>query len=215
MYEYEAIVIVAAMFIIVYIVGSVRNRRLLVGYSRAIKKHVGSMSDFVGFRPYGSSGFRAVSDMKKEAPLSRIEVAVSLVDRENVMHYPLTLITKEHDKLTVWGFLRRRPALSLEICSRKDYASFQKHRTHLALKETTIDEEELGALSQVSSSDGVRAADILHDDELQDRLLQTKSFLRYLLIDESESQVFLTGKLTRESLGPLLNLVIMMGKKAA
>lgn len=214
MNEYEAIVILAAVFIVFYIVGSVRNRRLLVGYSQAIKKHIGSMSEFVGFRPYGSSGFRALSNMNKENPLSRMEIAVSLVDRENVMHYPLALITNEHDKLTVWGFLRRPAGLSLEICSRKDHASFQKQRAGLTLTETVIAGEELGALFRVSSSDRARATGILLDDELQDRLRRAKNFLRYLLIDERESRVFLTGKLTSKSLGPLLDLVILSGKKA-
>jgi len=214
MNEYEAIVIIAAVFIVFYIVGSVRNRRLLVGYSQAIKKHIGSISEFVGFRPYGSSGFRALGNMKKEIPLSKMEIAVSLVDRENVMHYPLALITNEHDKITVWGFLRRTPGLSLEICSRKDHASFQKQRVGLALTETVMGGQELEALFRVSSSDRARATGILLDNELQDRLRQARNSLRYLLIDERESRVFLTGKLTSESLGPLLDLVILSGKKA-
>ena len=212
MNEFEAIVIIAAVFIVFYIVGSFRNRRLLVGYSQAIKKHIGSASESVGFRPYGSSGFRALSNMKKEAALSKMEIAVSLVDRENVMHYPLALITNEHDKITIWGFLKRPPGLSLEICSRRDHASFQKQRAGLTLTETALSGEELESLFRVSSSDLARANGIIVNEELQDRLRRAKSFLRYLLIDDRESRVYLTGKLTSESVAPLLDLVLLSGK---
>lgn len=129
-----------------------------------------------------------------------------------VSYYRLRLLPYWIHKITIWGFLKRPPGLSLEICSRRDHASFQKQRAGLTLTETALSGEELEALFRVSSSDRARADGIILNEELQDRLRRAKSFLRYLLIDNRESRVYLTGKLTSESVAPLLDLVLLSGK---
>jgi len=212
MNEFEAIVILAAVFIIAYIVGAFRNRQLLVKYSKIVKKQLQPKSEYVGFRPLGSSGLRVLSNMNKEAPLSRMEIAISLVDRENIMHYPLTLITKEHDRLTVWGFLRVKPAFSLEVYSRIG-RPFQKRSQELKLKDTTMGQGEIKKFFHVTSSNEIKARDMLCDDEFAGSLLHAKDFLRYLLVNEAESHIFLTGKLTEQSLGPLLDIVMASGRR--
>jgi len=211
MYEFEAVVILAAIFIIVYMIGGVRNRRLLVRYSKSTKKHLQPKSEFIGFRPLGSSGFRARCNMKTGIPFSSIEMAVSLVDRENIMHYPLALLTKEYDRVTIWATLRAKPTFSLEICSKTGRPS-QKRPAGLVLREALLDQIELKRHFSMASSDEARAGDVLRDKELQGSLLRATDFLKYLLIDEAESRVFLTGKLTEESLGILLDIALASGK---
>jgi len=200
------------MFIIAYTVGAFRNRQLLVKYSKIVKKQLQPKSEYVGFRPLGSSGLRVLGNMNKVAPLSRIEIAISLVDRENIMHYPLALITKEHDRLTVWGFPRVKPAFSLEVCARIG-RPFQKRSLELTLKDSTLDQGEVKKFFHIASSNEIKARDILCDDEFACSLLHAKDFLRYLLVDEAKSHIFLTGKLTEESLGLLLDVVMASGRK--
>ena len=209
--EYEAIAVLAAAFILVYIIGTFRNRRLLVKYSQITKKHLGPSSEFLGFRPFGSSGFRALSNMKSETPLSKMEIAVSLVDRENVMHYPLSWITKQEDRITVWAYLRRRPVFDLEICSRKEKPL--KARSELGLKEIKIDQEP--EAFQVFSSDDTKAGEFLCDKDLSNSLSRTENSLRSLLIDKNESRIILTGRLTDDSLPALLDLVMSSAGKAS
>jgi len=211
MNEFEAIVILAAIFIIVYIVGAFRNRQLLVKYSKIVKKQLQPKSEYVGFRPLGSSGLRVLSNMNKEVPLSRIETAISLMDRENIMHYPLALLTKEHDRVTIWATLRAKPTFSLEIYSKTGRPS-EKRPAGLVLREVPLDQIELKRHFSMASSDEARARDVLRNKDLQGSLLRATDFLKYLLIDQAESRVFLTGKLTEESLGILLDIALVSGK---
>jgi len=212
MYEFEAIVILAATFIIVYIIGAFRNRKLLVKYSRLIKSQVQSMSEYTGFRPLGSNGFRALINMNKEQPLSKIEIAVSLVDRENVMHYPLSLLTKEHDKVTMWVFPKVRPKFSLEITPNTGNPP-QKRPAGLNLTDMPIDRQDLKEAFLVASSNKRKAEETINDGEITSKLLRTRDFLSYFLIDEGSSRIFLTGKLTEESLGPLIDLAVTYSGK--
>jgi len=207
MYEFEAIVILAAAFIIVYMMGGIRNRKLLVKYSRAIKKQLQPNSEFIGFRPLGSSGLRALCNMKTDMPLSKIEMAVSLVDRENVMHYPLALVTKEHDRVTIWATSKAKPTFSFEICQKTENLS-KKRPAGITLKDHVIDQEELTKHFNMALSNEARARDVLRDQEFEGSLLRARDFLTYLLVDQAESRIFLTGKLTGESLELLLEVAL-------
>jgi len=208
--EFEAIVILAAAFIIVYIVGGLRNRKILVRYSRILKSRMQPKSEFLGFRQFGSSGFRAISNMKRESPLSKIEIAISLVDRENVMHYPLSLITKEHDTVSIWAFPKTKPGLSLEVCPKAKPTP--KRPNGLMLDSIAIGQEKLEECFQAATSDKAKARNVLSDRRFVDSILRARSFLRYLLIDQAESRLFLTGKLTEESLGLLLDVATVLGQ---
>jgi len=210
--EYEAIVVLAAAFIVVYIIGTFRNRRLLVKYSQITKKHLGPSSEFLGFRPFGSSGFRALSNMKSERPLSKMEIAVSLVDRENVMHYPLSWITKEKDKVTVWAYPRRRPVFSLGIWSTKEKTF--RPQSELELKEIKTSHKNLETF-RILSSDDTKADEFLSDKNLLSGLLKTKDFLHSLLVDENESRIILAGRVTDDSLPALLDLVVASASRAS
>jgi len=207
MYEFEAIVILAAAFIIVYMIGGLRNRKLLVRYSRTIKKQLQPKSEFIGFRPLGSSGLRTLCNMKTDMPLSKIEMAVSLVDRENAMHYPLALVTKEHDRVTIWATSKARPTFSFEICQKTENRS-KNRPAGLALKDHVIDQEELKKHFNMASSNEAKARDVLRDQGFEGSLLRARSFLTYLLMDQAESRIFLTGKLTEESLELLLEVAL-------
>jgi len=211
MYEFEAIVILAAAFIIVYMIGGLRNRKLLVRYSRTIKKQLQPKSEFIGFRPLGSSGLRALCNMKTDMPLSKIEIAVSLVDRENVMHYPLALVTKEHDRVTIWATSKARPTFSLEICQKTEGPP-KRRPAGLVLKDHVICQEELTKHFNMASSNEAKAKDVLRDQEFEGSLLCARDFLTYLLVDEAESRIFLTGKLTEESLELLLKVALASAK---
>ncbi|MEM2522950.1 MAG: hypothetical protein QXW82_07375, partial [Candidatus Bathyarchaeia archaeon] len=104
MYEITIIFALAFIFLIVYFVGMYRNRKIAVNYARTVKEHMSKRSTFVGFRPYSRGGFRVLCKLKEKEPFTEVGMAVSLVDRENLMHYPLSLLTKDKDRLACWGF---------------------------------------------------------------------------------------------------------------
>ncbi|MBS7625920.1 hypothetical protein KEJ51_02605 [Candidatus Bathyarchaeota archaeon] len=212
MYEFETVVLLATIFIVIYFTGSLRNRSLLVKYSRIFKRRIQPVSEFTGFRPFGNSGFRAQSRMKCESQLSRLEIAVSLVDRENAMHYPLSLITKESDMVTMWAFISSKPMFNLEIRSKRT-VTHQRRPPGIVLETIRTDREELEKYFIIASSNEIMAKKILRDDEVSSSLLRVKDYLNYFLVDMEESRILLSGRLSEKSLESLLDFVIASGGK--
>lgn len=207
--EVQAISLVAAAFIVVYFIGSVRNKKLMQKYSRAIKDHMTPYSDRVGFQVFKPSGFRALCEPKKgKAKFSKIEIAVSMMDRENVLHYPLAIMTKDYDRFVCWSFLENAIPTEVEILPKSDKKLFAKLTSQKPLKEFKTDYEKLNDRFILLAADAKSARKILSNPKIQSELIRSGEFLKRLSLDEKESWVHLTGKLTDNSLKPLLDLVI-------
>lgn len=80
------------------------------------------------------------------------------------------------------------------------------------LDSIAIGQEKLEECFQAATSDKAKARNVLSDRRFVDSILRARSFLRYLLIDQAESRLFLTGKLTEESLGLLLDVATVLGQ---
>jgi len=213
MYEFEIIFLLALLFLIVYFVGSYRNRRIGVRYARAIKEYMTPHSEFVGFRPYARGGFRTLCRMKEGEAFTRIEMAVSLVDRENLMHYPLSLLTEDRDRLVCWGFLKETVPSDIEILLRSDTKSRKKLASQRELKEIGIKNNELMESFTFLASDPAFAQKSLSDSRVQRSLLEARSFVKRLSLNQRESRLYLSGDLRKDSLNPLLNLLIHCGEQ--
>jgi len=207
MYEFEIIFLVALLFIIIYFVGSYRNRKIGVKYARAIKEHMTLRSEFVGFRPYGRGGFRSLCRMKKNEALTKVEMAVTLVDRENLMHYPLSLLTRDRDRLICWGYLRDTTSADIEILPKLNQKLLRKITSQKQLQEVTIQKSKLKESFTFLASDPDVAEKFLSDSQVKKHLMEAKTFIKRLSLDHDETRVYLLGELTDISLKPLLNLL--------
>ncbi len=212
MYEFWAIFFLALLFIIVYFIGSNQNRKLNIKYAKAIKEYMTPHSEFVGFRAYGRSGFRSLCRLKKEKPLSRIELAVALMDRENLMHYPLSLLTKEYDRLVCWGFLKKPMASDMEILPKFEKKIQKKILLEKQLKEIKVKESELSAPFTFMATNIDFAEGFLSDPNVRRKLLETRVFLKRLSLSQHDSWIYLIAELNRDSLKPLLDLVMTCGE---
>jgi len=214
MYEFWAIFFLALLFIIVYFVGSNQNRKLNIKYAKAIREYMTLHSEFVGFRAYGHSGFRSLCRLKKEKAFSRIEMAVALVDRENLMHYPLSLITKEHDRLVCWGHLKNAAPMRLEL-----FPTCQEKLRKKFLSDPSIKEAppRISAIKDFSvfSSDTDLANRFLSNAKVQKNFSKTKGFVKSLSIDRENSLVHLIYDLKRESLEPAFEFLMTCGETLA
>jgi len=207
--EVQAISLIAAAFIMVYFLGSVRNKKLMQKYSRAIKEYMMPHSDKVGFRVFKPSGFRALCQPKTgKAKFNKIEIAVSMMDRENVLHYPLAMMTKDHDRFVCWSFLENVVPTEIEILPKSDKKLFIKLTSQKLLEELKMDDKEFDDRFVLLAADAKLARKILSNPKIQRGLINSGEFLKRLSIDRRESWVHLTGRLTDESLKPLLDLVI-------
>jgi len=212
MYEFETIFALALLFIIVYFVGSRQNKKLSIKYAKAIKEHMTPHSEFVGFRAYGRSGFRSLCQLKKEKVFSRIEIAVTLVDRENLMHYPLSLLTKEYDRLVCWCFLKNTIPSDTEILPKGDKKLHKRIVSQGKLKEITVEESKLSDSFTFMAANVDFAERFLFDPNVRRSLREAKNFVKRLSLSRHDSRVHLIAELKEESLKPLLNLVLSCGE---
>jgi len=213
MYEFTAIFLLALLFITVYFVGMRRNRKIAVKYAKAVKAHMSPRSEFVGFRPYSRGGFRALCKLKEKEAFTQVEMAVSLVDRENLMHYPLSLLTKDRDRLACWGFLKDSITFDLEIFSNPDEKLCQKMASEKNLKEITV-KNALGASFAVMTSNQNSADRFLSNRKLEKCVLEVKDSVKRLSLSRKDSRIYLIGELQEDSsIKSLVDILMCCGEQ--
>ena len=198
MYEFTAIFLLALLFIIVYFVGMRQNRKIAVKYAKAVKEHMSPRSEFVGFRPYSRGGFRALCKLKEKEAFTQVEMAVSLVDRENLMHYPLSLLTKDRDRLACWGFLKDPIPFDLEVLQKPDKKLSQKMASDKNLKEITV-KNTLDTSFTIITSNQKSADRFLSNPKLEKCLLEAKDSVKRLSLSSKDSRIYLIGELQEDS----------------
>ncbi|MEM3578496.1 MAG: hypothetical protein QXX51_08680 [Candidatus Bathyarchaeia archaeon] len=214
MYEFTAIFLLALLFIIAYFIGMRRNRKIAVKYAKTIKDYMSPKSEFVGFRPYSRGGFRALCKMKEKEAFTQIEMAVSLVDRENLMHYPLSLLTKDCDTFACWGFLREPIPFNIEILPIKEEKLCQKMESEKDLKAISL-KSELNEFFAVLTSNQKSAKRFLSDNQLQKHILEMKASIKRLSLSKKESRVYLIGELREiSSLKSFIDILMSCGEIA-
>lgn len=204
--DVQAICIVAAAFIVAYFAGSVRNKKLMRKYALALREHLSRRCERVGFRAFGTSGFRALALPREGESFSKIEIAVALVDRENLLHYPLSLLTKDYDRLVCWCFPRGDVPLDVEIVRKSDRRLLEKAMQR-RLKEIPIPSSELRDFA-FFVSDPSLAERLFSDRKLRECLVGAKPFLRRLSFDRRKRYVHVTGELCEASVPRILDLSI-------
>lgn len=198
MYEITLIFALAFLFLMVYFVGMYRNRKIAVKYARTVKEHMSPRSSFVGFRPYSRGGFRTLCKLKEKEPFTEIEMAVSLVDRENLMHYPLALLTKDKDRLACWGFFKDSIPLSMEILPINEEKLCLKVASERGLIRVISDDDFYKYFAVLASNQEI-ADKFLSDRRLQKHILEMKAFIKRLSLSEKESRLYLIGELKEAS----------------
>jgi hypothetical protein len=198
MYEITLIFALAFLFLMVYFVGMYRNRKIAVKYARTVKEHMSPRSSFVGFRPYSRGGFRTLCKLKEKEPFTEIEMAVSLVDRENLMHYPLALLTKDKDRLACWGFFKDSIPLSMEILPIKEEKLCLKVASERGLTRVISDDDFYKHFAVLASNQEI-ADKFLSDRRLQKHILEMKAFIKRLSLSEKEARLYLIGELKESS----------------
>ncbi|MEM1574651.1 MAG: hypothetical protein QXF09_00330 [Nitrososphaerota archaeon] len=212
MYEFWAFFLLAFIFLIVFFIGSNKNRKLSIKYAKAIKELMTPYSDFIGFKSFGYSGFRSLCRLKKDEAFDKIEIAIALIDRENLMHYPLSFITKDYDRFVCWGFLKNKIPLNIEILPKINKKSYEKMISQKNLKEFIIEESEFKE-SFIFLTDNINFAEkILLKPNIKENLLNMRKFIKRLSLNREESWIYLIAELKEETLKPLLTLILSFGK---
>ena len=171
-------------------------------------------SDFVGFRPYSRGGFRALCKLKEKEDFTKVEMAVSLIDRENLMHYPLSLLTKDRDRLACWGFLKDPVAFDMEILPRADEKLIEKMASEKNLEDAAV-KKELNESFAVLTSDQNSADKFLSNHRLEKCLLEAKDSIKRLSLSLKESRIYIIGELRGDnSVKPLVDILMRCGEQS-
>jgi len=214
MYEFTAIFLLALLFIIVYFIGMRQNRKIAVKYAKAVKNHMAPRSEFVGFRPFSRGGFRALCKLTEKEDFTQIEMAVSLVDRENLMHYPLYLLTRDRDHLACWGFLKGNMPFDLEILPKPNEKLCQKMALEKNLKEMAV-RNKLNESFAVLTSDQDFTRRFLSNRGLQKCLLEAKGSIKRLSLSQKDSRIYLIGELQGDSsIKSLVDILMCCGEQS-
>lgn len=172
-----------------------------------------SRSDFVGFRQYGRGGFRALCKLKEKEPFAQIEIAVSLVDRENLMHYPLSFLTKDCDRLACWGLLDKPVPFDIEILPAKLEKLCRKITSERNLKVMDL-KDEFGESFIILASDVGSASRFLLDNGLHKRILNMGPFIKRLSLISKDSMIYLMGELKGAShVKHFIDILMLFGER--
>lgn len=94
-------------------VNNKRQKRIWKTLLPTLKPHMTSLK----IMRLGSSGFKAVCTIKG-ASLRKLEADLLLLDRENILHYPLQRQRGRHDQLVMKANLLEPPPIQLDIVSK-------------------------------------------------------------------------------------------------
>lgn len=126
-YGLSIVFIFAFIFVIWYLAGSWINLKIARRYAKTIEESMKTRSLPVRYRRIsGGRGFRALCLMRSKEIFERVEIAINLADRDNVMHYFLSPITRDEDRFLCWAFLNIKPPSSVEIVPRKRVKALYK-----------------------------------------------------------------------------------------
>jgi hypothetical protein len=218
-YGLTIVFVVAAVFVVWYLIGGWINLRLMRRYARILEEHLKPRGVQVKYRRVsGGRGFRALCLPKDDQRFERVEVAINMADRDNAMHYPLLPIMHDKDRMICWGFLRARPYCAIEVASKGEVKALQK-----AIKKSPEKYDGFRAFAVDSEFDSefqvfARTDRYLHTvfaDGVRDNLLNLGQVIRNISVNESESFLRLSGNAKEATIPRLLDLVWDLGGTAA
>jgi hypothetical protein len=210
--DIEALVIIAAVLIVVYLVGTYWKHKTLTGYAHWFEDKLSSRGR-VKFASHGHAGLRVKCEMKDAgAALKEVHFALSLGARENLIYYPYSLITHDSDKLVCWAVLQRPIKSNLNIVKQSDRKALNAlaNTPNLALV-TTERLEEQGYV--MYASDRKYAQEWVSKVSISERLKNAKD-VESIQFDKLSSVLRLAAKLRPDSLPEMVSLMFVLGKSA-
>lgn len=218
-YGLTIVFVVAAAFVVWYMVGGWINLRLMRRYARVLEDHLKPRGVQVKYRRIsGGRGFRALCLPKDDPRFERVEVAINMSDRDNAMHYPLLPIMHDRDRMICWGFLRARPYCAIEIASRSEVKALQK-----AIKKSPELYDGFGALTLDSEFDREyqvfartdRFLRTVFAEGVRKDLIDLRRVIRNVSVSEDQSFLRLSGTAEETTIPRLLDLLWSLGSTAA
>jgi hypothetical protein len=205
--DIEAVVILAVVLIAVYIVGSYWKHRTLKGYAHWFDENLSSKGK-VKFASHGHAGLRVKCEFRDGSnSLKEMHFALTLGARENLMYYPLALLSQDADRLNCWALLHKPIQSSLRIIKQSDRKSIGTIENNPRL--SALKSEALGELGYFAyASDGNAAFDIISKASILSRLKAVE--IESIEFDRLSSMLHVSAKLRKDSLSDVVDFMFLL-----
>lgn len=192
--DYMIYVVVALSFVVIvsFFFGRVSNnriqRRFWKALIRTLKPHCTTFKH-VGF---GSNGFRLACPTRKKEPLNKFEVTLLLLDRENILHYPMQVLRGGYDRLIFRANFRKSPEANIEIMSKIEGKKVNRLlKTREVLTEIKVENIDLDKAFIVKTSDPRKAKNLLTNKSILQQIQDLKDHVRRISIASNEPHIYL------------------------
>ena len=184
--DLEALIIIAIVLIVVYIVGTYWKHRTLTRYAHWFDENF-SKKGKVKFASHGHAGLRIKYEGKDRAEMREMDFALTLGARENLIYYPYSIFSHDYDKLSCWALLSRPIRSNLKIMRRTNRKSIEEVEDTPRLSAVGLDElEQLGYV--MYATDREYALELASKASIPTRLKNSKS-VEFIEFDRLSSQV--------------------------
>jgi hypothetical protein len=209
--DLEALVIIAIVLIVVYIIGTYWKHRTLTSYAHWFEENL-SKKGKVKFASHGHAGLRIKYEGKDRTEMRKIDFALTLGARENLIYYPYSIFSRDFDKLSCWALLSRPIRSNLKIMRRTNRKTIKEVENTPRLSAVGLDElEQLGYV--MYATDREYARELASKASIATRLKNSKN-VEFIEFDRLSSRLHLVGKLSKESLPELVNFMFALGNSA-
>ena len=210
--DLEALIVIAIVLIIVYIIGTYWKHRTLTFYAHWFEENL-SKRGHVKFASHGHAGLKVKYEDKDRAGKSReMHFALSLGARENLIYYPYSIFSQDHDKLAGWVLLHRPIQSNVRIMKRKNKRRIQESQNTPRLSEVQLKElEKTGYVMYATDHEYARQ---LASEGSIPAELKKRDIVEFIEFDRISSKLHLVGKLSKETLPELVNFMFVLGKVA-
>lgn len=208
--DVEVVVALGVVLIIVYIIGSYWKHRTLTRYAHWFENNLKDRAH-VQFHSFGHAGLRVKCEMQdRSTGFRELYFALSLGARENLMYYPLFMLTNDYDRVNCWGITDGPVRSKLRLNSLND-----KRRTESSENEPNMRRLNIKGIEQsgyvVFASDTEAAMKFLERSNMANRLAEFQD-IELVELDSMSSLIRVVSKLRREKLPDLVKFVLSLGR---
>lgn len=194
----------AAVSLIVYVIGSIRNRRIVVNYSKMVKEEASLYCTFTGFRIF-SRGFEALCQLRDDRVFSKVNIRFLPARRENFMYYLLNFLVRDHDKIIFWSLLNDEAPITLNIVNNNSMKIVEK------FKNSDLRRIELNDAGFTVFTDSVEKAEKIVR-RIHSQLFQVRDSTNLVTINRMNDWVRVVGVMRENSVKNTLNLLVRLGE---
>ncbi|KPV62851.1 MAG: hypothetical protein AOA65_1572 [Candidatus Bathyarchaeota archaeon BA1] len=206
--EIYIVIAMSIFFMGAYAIGSRRNYKIQKKVWSTLSKELKPFCKSVKHQGFGSSGFR-VGCLPENAPISKLEVTVTLLAREMPLYYVYSKFKGRHDKIIIRSNFRKPPKFRIEI--QKEWMITKEMQQSLM----ELEEIKLNGFPKtlkMRAPEKHQVAKLFSSKALLANLQRLNGCIERLSIMHEEPQLLLICALRENLIQPLLKLVTQLGE---